>query len=107
MPGKAAKITITERQHDILRTLRNASTAPAHLRQRATIILLAFDGLRNEGTLRSKLEIEEGDDLILRGLGVKWEPETGASQSRSWCGFGICDKDATKSRKGGGAKCLK
>ena len=48
MPGKAAKITITERQHDILQTLRNAVTAPAHLRQRAAIILLAFDGLRNE-----------------------------------------------------------
>jgi transposase len=47
MPGKAAKITITERQQDILRTLRNATTAPSHLRQRATIILLAFAGLSN------------------------------------------------------------
>ena len=47
MPGKAAKITITERQHDILRTLHDAVTAPSHLRQRASIILLAFDGLRN------------------------------------------------------------
>jgi transposase len=48
MPGKAAKLTITERQQDILLTLRNAVTAPSHLRQRATIILLAFDGLRNQ-----------------------------------------------------------
>lgn len=48
MPGKAAKITITERQHDILCTLRDAVTAPAHLRQRASIILLAFDGGRND-----------------------------------------------------------
>jgi len=48
MPGKAAKIVITERQGDILRTLRNATTAPAHLRKRAAVILLAFDGLRNE-----------------------------------------------------------
>jgi transposase len=47
MPGKAAKITITERQQEILRTLRNAPTAPSHLRQRAEIILLAFDGLNN------------------------------------------------------------
>ena len=53
MPGKAAKVTITERQHEILLTLRNAITAPSHLRQRAAIILLAFDGLRNE-------EIAEG-----------------------------------------------
>jgi transposase len=48
MPGKAAKITITERQHDILFTLRNAVTAPSHLRRRASVILLAFNGLRNE-----------------------------------------------------------
>jgi transposase len=48
MPGKAAKITITERQRDILVTLRNAVTAPSHLRQRAALILLAFDGLRNQ-----------------------------------------------------------
>ena len=47
MPGKAAKVTVTERQHEILLTLRNATTAPAHLRQRAAVILLAFDGLRN------------------------------------------------------------
>ena len=49
MPGKAAKIVITERQCDILRTLRNATTAPAHLRKRAAVLLLAFDGLRNQG----------------------------------------------------------
>jgi transposase len=48
MPGRAAKLTITERQEDILVTLRNAVTAPSHLRQRATIILLAFHGRRNE-----------------------------------------------------------
>ena len=48
MPGKAAKVTVTERQHEILLTLRNATTAPSHLRQRAAVILLAFDGLRNE-----------------------------------------------------------
>jgi transposase len=48
MPGRAAKILITERQHDILLTLRHAVTAPSHLRQRAAVILLAFDGLRND-----------------------------------------------------------
>jgi transposase len=48
MPGKAAKITITERQQEILRTLRNAVTAPSRLRQRASLILLAFEGRRNE-----------------------------------------------------------
>ena len=48
MPGKAAKITITERQKDILQTFSRSVTAPSRLRQRALIILLAFDGLRNE-----------------------------------------------------------
>ena len=42
MPGKAAKIVVTERQHEILRTLRAAVTAPSHLRQRAAVILAAF-----------------------------------------------------------------
>jgi len=48
MPGKAAKITITERQQDILQTISRSVTAPSHLRQRASIIVLAFDGLLNE-----------------------------------------------------------
>src|SRR3954449_2036514 len=48
MPGKAAKITITERQEEILQTFSRSSTAPSRLRQRAAIILLAFDGLLNE-----------------------------------------------------------
>ena len=48
MPGKAAKTTITERQQEILHTFSRAVTAPSRLRQRATIILLAFEGLLNE-----------------------------------------------------------
>jgi transposase len=47
MPGKAAKITITERQQEILRTVCNAPTASSQFRQRASIILLAFEGLSN------------------------------------------------------------
>src|SRR3954454_15435012 len=42
MPGKTAKVTITERQQDILRTIADAPTAASQLRQRATLILLAF-----------------------------------------------------------------
>src|SRR5262245_12069834 len=42
MPGKTAKVTITERQRDILQTIANAPTASSQLRQRAAIILLAF-----------------------------------------------------------------
>jgi transposase len=48
MPGKAAKITITERQQAILQTFSRSVTAPSRLRQRASIIVLAFDGLLNQ-----------------------------------------------------------
>jgi transposase len=48
MPGQAAKTIITERQQVILRTFSRSVTAPSRLRQRAAIILLAFDGLLNE-----------------------------------------------------------
>ena len=52
MPGKAAKITITERQQDILQTFSRSVTAASRLRQRAAIIVLAFDGLLNEDISR-------------------------------------------------------
>jgi transposase len=48
MPGKAAKAIISERQQEILRTFSRSITAPSRLRQRASIIILAFDGLLNE-----------------------------------------------------------
>ena len=48
MPGKAAKTLITERQQEILRTFSRSVTGPSRLRQRASIIILAFDGLLNE-----------------------------------------------------------
>ena len=48
MPGKAAKITITERPQELLPTLSRAVTAASRLRRRATILLLAFDGRRHE-----------------------------------------------------------
>ena len=48
MPGRAAKVTITERQQQVLRTMTRASTSTQALAQRAGMILLAFDGLANE-----------------------------------------------------------
>ena len=48
MPGRAAKVTITERQQQVLRTMTRASTSAQALAQRAGLILLAFDGLDNE-----------------------------------------------------------
>src|SRR3954470_23549854 len=52
MPGKAAKITITERQQEILQTFARSVTAASRLRQRAAIIVFAFDGLLNEEIAR-------------------------------------------------------
>src|SRR5262249_11248200 len=48
MPGRAAKIIITERQQEVLQTLTRSSTCPQALAQRARMMLLAFDGLDNE-----------------------------------------------------------
>ena len=48
MPGKARKLTITERQQSILRTMVRSSTCPQAVAQRARMILLAFDGFNNE-----------------------------------------------------------
>ena len=48
MPGKAAKVTITERQQEILEQFSRSRGEPSFLTQRATIILLAFAGLLNE-----------------------------------------------------------
>jgi transposase len=75
MPGKAAKLTVTERQQDILLTIRNATTAPSHLRQRASIILLAFSGLRNE-------EIAERIGLGRRPVG-RWRRRW----AKAWSGL--------------------
>src|SRR3954451_19320935 len=48
MPGKAAKVVITERQQHILNEFSRSRSEPYFLRQRATLILLAFAGLLNE-----------------------------------------------------------
>lgn len=48
MPGKAAKVIFTERQQDVLRAMTRQSTCAQCLAQRASMILLAFDGWPNE-----------------------------------------------------------
>jgi hypothetical protein len=48
MPGKAAKVTITEKQQAILEEFRRSRSEPSFLSQRSALILLAFSGLRNE-----------------------------------------------------------
>ena len=48
MPGKAAKVVISERQHAVLTEFGKSRSEPLMLRQRATIILRAFSGQGNE-----------------------------------------------------------
>jgi transposase len=48
MPGKAAKIRISEKQQVILQELRRSRTVAKSFVQRATVILLGFEGLLNE-----------------------------------------------------------
>jgi hypothetical protein len=43
MAGKAVKVFITERQQEIFRPIAGAPTAASQFRQRATIIVSAFD----------------------------------------------------------------
>lgn len=48
MPGKAAKVIVTERQQKVLQTMTRSSTCPQGLAQRAQMILLAFQRQDNE-----------------------------------------------------------
>jgi transposase len=48
MPGKAAKVNLTEKQQAILLKFAKAKTSAVSLAQRSRIILLAFDGHNNE-----------------------------------------------------------
>lgn len=48
MPGKAAKVIVTEKQQAILQAHSKSRSVCVSLAQRSTIILLAFDGHNNE-----------------------------------------------------------
>jgi transposase len=48
MPGKAAKVIITEKQQAILQSFANSRSVSVALAQRSKIILLAFQGHNNE-----------------------------------------------------------
>ena len=48
MPGSAAKVTVSEKQYAILQELSRSRTVSEAVKQRATIMVLAFQGLLNE-----------------------------------------------------------
>jgi putative transposase len=53
MPGKAAKVIVTERQLATLKTMIGSSTCPQGVAQRACMIVLAFAGQTNEAIART------------------------------------------------------
>lgn len=57
MPGKAAKVIVTERQLSTLQTMMSSSTCPQGVAQRACMIVLAFAGETNE-TIARKISCE-------------------------------------------------
>ncbi|VAX38446.1 hypothetical protein MNBD_PLANCTO02-1365 [hydrothermal vent metagenome] len=58
MPGKAAKVIISERQQEVLQTIIKSPTASQQLMQRVKIILLAFEGWLNE-KIAPELSVDE------------------------------------------------
>jgi transposase len=63
MPGKAAKIKVSERQWELLQDLSRSRTVAKGIVQRASILVLAFQGLRNE-------QIAKEVGLIRRQVGL-------------------------------------
>jgi putative transposase len=57
MPGKAAKVIVTERQLATLKTMTGSSTCPQGVAQRARMIVLAFAGETNE-SIAQKIQCE-------------------------------------------------
>lgn len=48
MPGTAAKVTVSEKQWVVLEEFRRSRSVSKCIQQRATVVLLAFEGLLNE-----------------------------------------------------------
>jgi transposase len=61
MPGSAAKVTITERQQEVLQELAQGRTTPLRLLQRARVVLRAFAGVDNATIAQ---EIGLGPDAV-------------------------------------------
>jgi transposase len=61
MPGKAAKVVVTEKQQAILQEFSGSRSVSVSLAQRSRIVLLAFDGLNNETI---ELEVGLGHDQV-------------------------------------------
>ena len=73
MPGMAAKVVITERQQSVLQTMIFSRSCAKGLAHRAEIILLAFEGYKNED-IAKKLNCERHGVGIWRRRWQKYFP---------------------------------
>lgn len=80
MPGKAAKVTITERQQAMLLEFSKSRSEPLQIRQRATIVLRAFQGIPN-----AKIAAEVGLDRHQVGLWRRRWRDSWADLTRCEC----------------------
>lgn len=67
MSGKAARIVLSEKQQEILQQIIRATTLSQRLLQRASVILLAFEGHLNEDIDKSTLG-RKGRSGILKSM---------------------------------------
>ena len=85
MPGMAAKVVITERQQAVLQAMAFSRSCPQGLAHRAEIILLAFEGLKNE-EIAEKLGCRTRF-VPARRRGLAWAC-SGGTATRGDCRFG-------------------
>jgi hypothetical protein len=70
MPGKAAKVIVTGKQHAILLESAKAKLSAVSLAQRNRIILLAFEGHNNEAIEKDVGLQHDGDGVgVMTGNG--------------------------------------
>ena len=81
MPGKAAKVKISENQQAILQTFVKARSSTVSLAQRSRIILLAFEGHNNESmeelVCGSPGLVDTEDSIFTRTMSFHVAPRTG------------------------------
>lgn len=76
MPGKAAKVVISERQQEVLREFSRSKSEGRMIVQRATIILRAFAGMTNE-VIAAEVQLERKQvGLWRRRWQAAWEALT-------------------------------
>jgi putative transposase len=73
MPGRAAKVVISERQQQVLQTMAFSRSCAQGLAHRAEVILLAFEGYKNED-IAKKLHWERHSVGVWRRRWQKYFP---------------------------------